>query len=262
MGNLTFIWALLFLGSQTAHAVPPLVASDVPTAPKGVVEVFLGTRYQKTEKIERQIPFSEIVLGISNWQEITFEIPYLSVSPSQVSQQRGIGDAIVGTKMMFLREDEQGPGAALSFEMKLENGNQSKGLGSGALEYDLRLRIQKTWGWFTGLWNVGNTIVGEPIVSGIRQDRRDVWFAAFAQEYHVTSEVALLSEIYWKNSDVPGEPNRFAGDIGIKHNVSPWLQLQVAVGKSLRDSNLGGPSLRVYGGVKLEFLAISVARSN
>ncbi len=61
-----------------------------------------------------------------------------------------------------------------------------KELGSGAIDYDLRLRFQKTWQWFTGLANAGYTFVGEPKVDGIRQKRRDVLFFAFAQEYKIT----------------------------------------------------------------------------
>lgn len=244
-------------GLGVARAIPPIVASDVPTADKGLVEIFLGTRYQETGKIERQVPFNELVVGISRWQELTFEMPYLSVSPSKGLSENGFGDAVVGSKVMFLRENAKHPGMAVSFEAKLDNASEPKGLGSGAVDYDVRWRVQKEWGWFTGLWNLGYTFVGEPTVNGTRQDRRDVWFGAFAQEYKVAPQTKLLSEVYWKNSDTPGEPSRFAGDIGFKHNFYPWMQLQAAVGKSLRDGNLGGPKLRVYAGVKIEFFAVT-----
>ncbi len=249
--------ACLVGGLNAAHAIPPLVASDVPTADKGLVEIFLGTRYQKTGKIERQAPFNELVVGISPWQELTFEMPYVSVSPSQGLSESGFADAVVGTKVMFLREGARRPGMAVSFEAKLDNASEPKGLGSGAVDYDVRWRTQKEWGWFTGLWNLGYTFIGEPTGNGMRQYRRDVWFGAFAQEYTVAPRTKLLSEVYWKNSDTPGDPSSLAADIGFKHNFSSWLQLQAAIGKSLRDGNLGGPKLRVYAGVKIEFLAVA-----
>lgn len=93
------------------------------------------------------------------------------------------------------------------------------------------------------------------MVDGVRQERRDVGFLAFAQEYEIASKTKLLSEVYWRNSEQPGEPSRLAADIGLKYTLWPWLQFQAAGGRSLREGNLGGPKLRVYTGVKLEFPA-------
>ena len=45
-------------------------------------------------------------------------------------------------------------------------------------------------------------------------DQRDVVFLAFAPEYRVSAKLALLSEMYWRNSAEPADPNRFAGDVG------------------------------------------------
>jgi len=233
---------------QRAEAVPPLVAGDVPTAEKGHVECYVGTRYQKTGSVERQLPATEIVYGISPRQEVTFEIPYLSMAG-----QQGFGDAVLGTKYLFLSEMDQRPGIAGSFEVKLDNGSQTKGLGTGAIDYDLRMRAQKTWGWFTGLVNLGYTLTGKPEVGGVRQERNNVFFSAFAQEYALNSKTQLLSEIYWKTSEVLATPDRIAADIGVTHRLLPHLTVHGAVGKSLREGNRGGPNLRVYAGIKWEF---------
>lgn len=237
-------WLCWSLG-EPARAVPPLVTGDVPTADKGHWEIFLGTRYQETGAAEWQAPFTEAVYGITERQELTFEIPYLLVG-----DQEGFGDAVVGTKYLVVRETERVPGVATSFEVKLPTASEDKGLGSGEFDYDLRLRSQKTFGWFTGIVNVGYTFIGEPA----GQARRDVWFLAFAQEYRVGARTTLLSEIFWRNSDEPGGASRFAGNIGFKHRLldQPHLDLQFAIGQSLRGENRGGPDLRVYAGVKLE----------
>jgi len=246
---------LLAAGAATpSHAVPPLVLGDVPTADKGHAEIYLGFLQEEGKGgIERGRPANELVLGVSSWQEVTVELPYRTLNPSQGDRQSGVGDAVLGTKMMFLRETENRPGAALSFETKLDNADAAKGLGSGAVDYGLLLRAQKTHGWFTAIGNVGYTFVGEPVIDRLRQDKRNVLFLAFAQEYRVAAKTSLLSEVYWKNSDTPGGPSRFAGDIGFKHDLRSWLQVHTTVGKSLREGNLGGPKLRVYAGFKLEF---------
>lgn len=248
-----FAAALLLLVIPPAQAVPPLVSGDVPTADKGHAEVYLGFQQQEADGIERSAPADEFVLGISPRQEVTVELPYRRLNPSHGEPRRGLGDAVLGTKLMFLREIASRPGAAISFETKLDNADSAKGLGSGAVEYDLRLRAQKTIGWFTALGNLGYTFVGEPTVDGVRQERRDTCFLGFAQMYRIGPETSLLSEIYWNNSDTPGEPARFVGDIGFKHDLLSWLQVHATAGKSLRDGNLGGPKLRIYAGLKLEF---------
>ncbi len=159
----------------------------------------------------------------------------------------------MGTKYQFFLETDKSPGVAGSFELKLDNAGQTKGLGTGAMDYDFRLRSQKTWSWFTGLINLGYTFVGEPEENGIPQKKRNVLFTAFAHEFQITRETKLLSEIYWENSDEPGAPNRLAADVGFKHHLLPNLMVHAAIGKSLRKDNIGGPELRVYAGIKLEF---------
>jgi Putative MetA-pathway of phenol degradation len=223
--------------ARPAAAVQPLVTGDVPTADKNHVEIYLGMGYQETDGMERQLPFTEIVYGLTERQEITFEISYLSVDG-----QHGFGDAVLGTKYLILPETDQRPGIAGSFELKLANGDASRGLGTGALEYDFRLRAQKTFSWFTGLVNAGYTIT----------DQRDVVFLAFAQEYRVSAKLVLLSELYWRSSAGSDEPNRFAGDVGFKYPLVKHLDVHAAVGKSLRSADRGGPARRIYAGIKLE----------
>ena len=215
----------------------PLVAGDVPTADKNHVEIYLGMGYQETGGIERQLPFAEVVYGLTERQEITLEIPYLSADG-----QHGFGDAVLGTKYLILHETDQRPGVAGSFELKLANGDASRGLGTGALEYEFRLRGQKTLGFFTVLVNAGYTIT----------DQGDVVFLAFAQDFRVSARLALLSELYWRNSAGSGEPDRLAGDVGFKFHLVRHLDVHAAVGKSLRSASRGGPARRVYAGIKLE----------
>jgi hypothetical protein len=240
----------LVLEAGIALAIPPLVIGDVPTAERGGIELYVGTRYQKDGAIGRQVPFTEIVLGVSTWQEITFEIPYLSQGG-----QQGFGDAVLGTKLLVLRETADRPGLAGSFEWKLTTGSPSRGLGTGFMEYDLRLRSQKSWSWFTLLANVGYTFVNEPRKDGVILDRRNVGFAAVGQDVEPVDGLHLLSEVYWRSSDTPGEPARVSADIGFKYAFFRHLSVHAAAGTSLRRESLGGPQLRVYDGLKWDFVA-------
>jgi hypothetical protein len=242
--------AVLLLTTLRSFAPPPLVTGDVPTADKHHFEWYVGGRYQESEsgKPSRLLPFTEIVYGITDRQEVTFEMAGLSKD-----HDYGINDAVVGTKFVYIKEAERLPGVAGSFELKLPTGDKDRGLGTGELDYDLRLRTQKTWGWFTGIANVGYTFVTEPLIGGVRQDADNVWLLTFAQEYEITKRTRLLSEIYWVSREAPGEPNQLAGNIGFKHKLLDNLAIHAAVGKSLREGNRGGPDVRAYVGLKYEF---------
>jgi hypothetical protein len=248
-GRILFACGAL-LQAGVAGAVPPLVIGDVPTADPGGVEVYMGTRYEKDGAAGWQVPFTEAVLGVSRWQEVTLELPWLSQDG-----QRGIGDAVLGTKLLLLPETAEAPGLAGSFEWKLATGSRSMGLGSGSMEYDFRVRSQKTWGWFTLLANAGYTVVGSPRVGGVALERRNVGFAALGGEMELTPGLRLLADAYWRSADVPGEPARVAADLGFKCGVVQHLAVHAAVGTSLRRDGLGGPAVRAYAGVKGDLAA-------
>lgn len=248
---LTRALTLLFVvaGGMQLSAVPPLVSGDVPTADKGTFELYSGVRYQSEgDGVNRQMPFVELVYGLTDRQEITFEIPFLSQQG-----EHGFGDAVFGTKFIFHKETKALPGIAGTFELKLPSASGSRGLGTGAFNYDLRLPFQKTWGRFTALANVGYTVVGEPQVGGVTQARKNVWFASLVPQYKVSDKTKLLGEIYLETGEELGRPNRFAADVGFETEIVHNLTFQAAVGKSLRDGSRGGPDLRVYVGLHWVF---------
>lgn len=233
-------------------AVPPLVTGDVPTADKQTFEWYMGSRYQENEGShpERLLPFTELVYGLTERQELTFEFAGVSQN-----HKYGINDAVIGTKLAFLKETEGRPGIAGSFELKMPTGDKDRGLGSGEFDYDLRFRAQKTWGWFTGMGNVGYTFVTDPEFGGVLQNKENVWLFVFAQEWQVAKRTKLLSELYFVSREEPGAPHRLAANIGFKHRLQDNLSVHAAIGKSLREGNRGGPDLRVYVGLKWEFEA-------
>ena len=238
---------ITFAAGARLYAVPPLVSGDVLPAEEETFEWYVGVRFQKESgTINRQIPFTELVYGISDRQEITFETSYF-----EQKGEHGFGDSTVGTKYMFIKETQDLPGISAVFEITMPTGSVLRGLGNGSFDYDLLIPVQKTWGWFSALVNIGCTIAG-PAQSGA-VSRRNVVFASFAQEYEVAKKTKLLSEIYWENSDLPGEPSRLAAGVGMEQKLRDNFKVHGTIGKSLRDGNRGGPSLRVYVGFEWDF---------
>jgi hypothetical protein len=244
------VTALLLWSVPRCFAPPPLVTGDVPTADKQTFEWYLGARYQESQSGDpsRLLPFTELVYGLTDRMELTFETAGLSVN-----HEYGLSDSVLGTKYVFLNETDRRPGLAGSFELKLPTGDESRGLGSGEFDFDLRLRAQKTWSWFTAIGNVGYTFVTDPEYGGVITSTDNVWLLTFGQEYQVAKRTKLLSELYFVSREEPGEPNRLAANIGFKHKLRDYLTVHAAIGKSVREGNRGGPDLRVYAGLKLEF---------
>ena len=146
MKNYSLVCALVALaGAARLYAVPPLVSGDVPTAEKEEFELYLGVQYESMpDSITRALPTLELNYGIIDGLEMTFQIPWLSEGG-----EHGFGDFVTGPKYVFLKETKTRPGIAGSFELKVPTVSSSRGLGTGAFDENLLLRVQKNWGWFT-----------------------------------------------------------------------------------------------------------------
>lgn len=153
--------AALLLVAEPADAIPPLVSGDVPTAPRGTCEFFVGHVFRDNGEVETQeVPFWELVYGLSERQEVTLEAPIV-VREDTNGTSTGLGDAVIGTKLRLLGTPAADAGLSVSLEIKLPTGDPDRGLGSGAADFDLRAR----WGWQVGsegvYINLGHTWVGE-----------------------------------------------------------------------------------------------------
>lgn len=232
------------------YAPPPLITGDVPTAERGHFELYTGIRYQDTGRIQRQLPHVELVYGLGAAWEISAEGNRLSRAGEQ-----GLDDFVVATKGVLLAETASMPAIGASYEFKFDNGDAARGLGSGGVEHEFRLRAQKSLGAFTPTVNAGYVLVPDAEIAGRRSPRRDVWRASFAQEWALVKNLKLLGEVYWRTADEPGDAARLGWNVGLKHKLRDGVSWHGAVGESLRGGNRGGPDLRIYVGVKLEFAA-------
>lgn len=238
--------AILACGARV-EAVPPLVSGDVPTAEKGEFELYLGVLYESAGgSITRALPTLELNYGFTDRMEMTFQLPWLSAGG-----EHGVGDFVTGPKFIFLEETKTRPGIAGSFELKVPTASSSRGLGTGAFDEDLRLRVQKTWGWFTLLGNAGYTFLGDPKTG---ENLRDgVWFGSLVQGFQVAKKTTLFTEFYIESSEERGGPYRLAANLGFDQEIVKDLSLQGSISRSVREDREGGPDLRMYLGIHWVF---------
>ena len=246
--QLAWVAAIILAGTDRCPAPPPMVTGDVPTPDKGTFESYVGVLYQKNGGIERNLPFTELVYGLTDHWELSAELPFVSTGG-----HFGAGDFALGTKFAFLPETDQRPGMALRYEAKFDNGDAERGLGSGGYEHLLRWHAQKTFGWFTPIINFGGIVVSDARAGGARETRQNVLLANFEQEWRVAKGTKLLSAINWKSSDMPGEPYRLAWNVGFKQKLCEGLFVHGAGGSSFRYHHQGGPEVRLYLGLEYDF---------
>jgi len=232
-----------------AHAVPPLVTDDAEVADHEVFEIYTGFDYQGGGgSVSRELPTTELDYGILDRTEFSLVIPYLSQSG-----QAGFGDLDPGVKYIVIEETKTWPAIAASFDCKLTNGSVGRGLGSGNFNYDFLVPVQKSWGWFTAMADIGFNLVGNTHFQGVTERRYNLWFAGFAERYKINEKTTLLSEVYAQRADAPGQPNLCAFDVGFEREIGHGVALQGAIGRSLRESNHDGPTLQIYVGLHWTF---------
>ena len=244
-----FCFVLALACCTPVSAIPPLVSGDVPTAEHGTYELFVG--YLGTDSgpvTSHQIPFWELVYGVTPRQELTIEAPLLLRDDARGSTT-GVGDAVLGTKYRLLGAPSEDSGVSASLEVTLPTGDEDRGLGSGAVDVDLRARAGQQLGRDVVYGNVGHTWVGE---NG-DASRDNTWFLALVWDHPVFERSRLLTEVYWKTADEPGAPNRLAATIGTKIRFRDRQQLHFSVGRSLQSGAEGGPDLRLYAGWRRDF---------
>ena len=249
MRNIGWYLALLVACASPGWAIKPLVSGDVPTAEKGVCEVFIG--YLVTDAGDttvHEVPFWEVVFGLTRRQELTISDPIL-VRDSSGGSAAGVGDVTLGTKYRLLGEPSADSGLSASLEITLPTGDADRGLGSGAVAVDLRLRGGWQFGSEVVYLNLGHTWLGEDD----DEPRDDTWFYAAVWDHPIGTKLRLLTEIYARTADDPGAPDRLAATVGIKRHFPRRQQLQLSVGRSLRSGAQGGPDIRFYLGWRRDF---------
>jgi len=245
----TALIAALVMAAAPARAIPPLVSGDVPTADEGGFELFVGYLLGDSgASQEHELPFWELVYGLTKRQELTIEAPLLLLT-GEGQTILGPGDIVIGTKYRFIGKPSADSGASASLEIKLPNADRSRGLGSGATDVDLLTR----WGWEIGrevvYFNLGRTWVGAPA----GEQRRNTWFYAGVWDHPAGPKLRLLLEVYGATSDDPDGQERLAFTVGLKRKLPGRQQFQLSLGRSLCNRARGGPSWRAYAGWKWDF---------
>jgi hypothetical protein len=84
--------------------------------------------------------------GLSERMELSLEMPLRIHSPAGGRSLSGLGDIIIGMKMLLLDPGEDSPAIAVKGSVKTPSGNQDVGFGSGGLDWSLSTVLSRELG--------------------------------------------------------------------------------------------------------------------
>ncbi len=183
---------MFFAISSAAFAYRPLMTEDAGVAGKAVFQSEFNFDYLKwgDGKLENNL-LLVLIYGLSDNIEFSAEFPYLYHNNIDNTTQNGLGDISLVLKDLILPEGEKNPAFVLKGVVKLDNGDFSKGLGSGDKDFSLFAVATKGLGRVILHAQIGYAWIGKKGSSSLR----DISLFGIAVDYIMTDAFHLVAEI-------------------------------------------------------------------
>lgn len=198
----------------------------------------ISDRFQFEVKVT---PFIQV--DLDDWDNSTRfnSIPFapytIEVYPFTINEQ-GFGDIEVGFKYSLMQESETTPGLSMRGFLKVPTADESKALGSGALDAGAGLILGKRLGE-----KVDFSAYGEFVFIGTPKDFSDAGFSlshelryGFGIKLPTTSKIRALAELtgilYLNDDDFPQE-SPLDALIGVEYKFDSGLRVSLGVRRNL-----------------------------
>ena len=217
-----FVALAFILHCQTAYAKRPFSTEDGTVADKGAVETEIGFEYARQNNSDNNY---NIVLvpccGLTDNIQLGIEIPFDIIRPKDDINEEGLGDITLIGKTLIFPEKEKTPSFLLKTAVKLETGNEDKGLGSGDEDISFIFAATKSIQKATIHANIGYSFTGNDFDDTLE----DIIIYGLALEYSMTDKLSLASEAYIESD------NDFNKD---SHIISPLIGLTYQATEKIR----------------------------
>ncbi|MFC1589870.1 transporter [Candidatus Omnitrophota bacterium] len=251
--NLAFILYILifytFVTHTTAYAVRPLSTEDATVIDKGSLEVEGGFEWTRLENRDDNYSFVLVPnYGLLEHVQICCEIPFDIIRPEDDSDQEGLGDIGVASKILILQETERIPSVVFKSIVKLSTGDEDKGLGSGDEDVTLILAATKSIGKVTLHSNIGYSFVGKEADDSLK----DCMLYGVAFEYPVGSELSIVGEVYGESeSGFNKDSHVISPLVGLRYQLTENITFDTAfkIGTSYEKKTDYG----IIGGLSMSF---------
>ncbi|MEJ7623606.1 MAG: transporter [Pyrinomonadaceae bacterium] len=127
----------------------PGVSESVGVPKKGVVQLEYGGEFdfRSPEFKNEQSGPSGVFLGAHKRLRLDFEFTtFISQRNRMEMRETGIGDVSLGFKAIFRDKPKERLGVGMSYSVKLPAASEEKGLGTGRVDHNIRLILNRTYG--------------------------------------------------------------------------------------------------------------------
>ncbi len=236
----TVLFCLAFLSVLAVNAEAgienrPLNTDDAQTLDMDTGTVAFGAAYVNEANGADVLDFPlDLGYGVRKNFEITINIPFSYLNPEPGPDVAGFSDISIRPELNFLQETETLPALSFATVFKLDNGDEARGLGSGAVDYSLSLQASKRFAPVILHVNLGYTFVGEP--TGVERD--DVVFYNFGAGYTLNPSLTLVGEIVGQtNSDPRGDDDLWEWLAGFIYQPVAGYAFDVGLGTGFTDAS-------------------------
>ena len=126
-----------------AYAGRPLATDDAGVVDKGHFEMEAGLEY--ANQTDKEVGLSLVIKrGMLDNLDLGIEIPYTFIDFAEGATSDGFGDINLSAKLNLLKEQDNLPAMAVSFQLKTDSGNDDKSLGTGKREYAVNYIASKS----------------------------------------------------------------------------------------------------------------------
>ncbi len=197
--------------------------------------------------LTHELPLMDINYGVSDRDQIKFEIPVVISDPPVGSTEGGFGNLVVGYKYRFL--DEAAAPLSLSAYPQLEVPTAARRLGENPKPvYVFPLQAGRHL-LDDRLFVYGE--IGFAAAPGKSAD--DGWFYGVAAEYELADRFTVLGEIAGSVPTHGTAESDVLFNVGFKWAINDNVSLMAAMGRSFRSSGPEHPELLGFWGVQCTF---------
>lgn len=203
----------------------PLQVEDAYPIPEGEIALESGVRVNDRREGRTRFAFQpQILYGVFRNTQIEIQSDLFTESATVVGPNRS-GDLRLGVLYNFNTETLTLPALAMSLELDVPTGVQSKGVDTkvtGILTRSVgRLRFHI---------NGGYTVLGSPQYQERSGMYRFVAAVSYPIGYPYRFRETLIIDVYTRQSDLAGQSNHAGIEVGLRHQLSSRIVLDGGLG--------------------------------
>lgn len=227
-----------------AYGGPPMLTGDPGTPGDGKWEINVAAVLEKRRSESRwEAPALDLNYGVGERIQLSYEVPWIVLSPEGENTRSGLGNSNVGVKWRFLDEEKQGISMSTKpeFEFNPPNSSADRGLVDEGTVFRLPVQVEKKLGPVTGGLEFGRAF---------KQKQEDSWIYGFILGHRFTESLEMLGEIHGT-----GRPDfrkhETVFNVGGIWDLSKTYSMLFSAGRSFQSSAGDAPTLLLYAGMQL-----------